>query len=477
MTHMTPAGIGERAARVLALRVRPSATAAEIASALIDVRAVRAWADAQESGLVAQLSAVTPFPENIIADANRCSLGAASMTKERSDTLSVTPSLASALSDGVITAGHVDAVTRASKKLDDEAQRSEFIERADSMMSAAVGETIDEFGKRLDREINRMRTDDGEDRLTRQRRDVRVRTWTDGEGMWNLRGRFDPVSAISLHAALTSRVDAMFSAETPELCPTDPREKNGFLAAHALARLMTNAGEVLEESAATGLPGTQQTLDESHRSSGRRRRGAAHAHSPSPSPTGTFAARTMLTGLAGDPAALDAAPHRGAGSARRPEYLAVIDADTSEPGAPHVEYAIPVELPERVIGELAARAEVVGVVVRNGVVLHAPGRIDLGRTTRLANRAQRRALRALYRSCAIPGCSVEFDRCKVHHVVWWRNGGATDLANLLPVCSHHHSKIHDAGWAVTLGPKRELTLRLPDGQVRCAGPPSRRSAA
>jgi hypothetical protein len=116
------------------------------------------------------------------------------------------------------------------------------------------------------------------------------------------------------------------------------------------------------------------------------------------------------------------------------------------------------------------------VVVRNGVVLHAPGELHLGRTTRLANRAQRRALRALYATCAIPGCSVRYDRCKLHHIVWWRNGGRTDLDNLVPVCAHHHSKIHDNGWDITVGPNRELTIRFPDGTIHNTGPPTRNAA-
>ena len=52
--------------------------------------------------------------------------------------------------------------------------------------------------------------------------------------------------------------------------------------------------------------------------------------------------------------------------------------------------------PQRVLAELAGDADVTAVVVRNGVVLHAPGELNLGRMTRLANRAQRRALRGLY---------------------------------------------------------------------------------
>jgi hypothetical protein len=116
------------------------------------------------------------------------------------------------------------------------------------------------------------------------------------------------------------------------------------------------------------------------------------------------------------------------------------------------------------------------VVVRNGVVLHAPGNLNLGRSTRLANRAQRRALRGLYATCAIPGCTTHYDRCKLHHVIWWRHGGRTDLDNLLPVCSRHHHKIHDSGWVVELGPNRQLTIRYPDGTVQSTGPPTIRAA-
>jgi len=115
-------------------------------------------------------------------------------------------------------------------------------------------------------------------------------------------------------------------------------------------------------------------------------------------------------------------------------------------------------------------------VVRNGTIVSAPGSLDLGRTTRLANRAQRRALRALYRGCGIPGCDVSFDRCTIHHVVWWRHGGPTDLWNLLPVCSRHHHHIHDRGWQLSLGPNRELTIVTPSGQVMTTGPPHRWAA-
>jgi hypothetical protein len=151
--------------------------------------------------------------------------------------------------------------------------------------------------------------------------------------------------------------------------------------------------------------------------------------------------------------------------------VVVIDADAPDQTGPVCEFSIPVEIPARVLATLAGDADVSAVVVRNGVVLYAPGELNLGRSTRLANRAQRRALRGLYRSCAIPGCGVGYDRCKLHHIIWWRHDGRTDLDNLLPVCSVHHGRIHHDNWQIELGPNRELTLTLPDGTIHTTGPP------
>jgi hypothetical protein len=160
----------------------------------------------------------------------------------------------------------------------------------------------------------------------------------------------------------------------------------------------------------------------------------------------------------------------------RMEIVAVLDATVLDAeGLPRVDWGLPVELPPSLLAKLFGTARVHPVVVGNGVVLHAPGKLHLGRTTRIANRAQRRALRALYGTCSVPGCAVRFGDCKIHHVHWWRHGGLTDLDNLLPVCVRHHHNIHDAGWQVALAADRSLTVSLPDGQVMTTGPP-RRSA-
>ena len=167
---------------------------------------------------------------------------------------------------------------------------------------------------------------------------------------------------------------------------------------------------------------------------------------------------------------------RGGGRAGRPEVIVVVDTRESGGTGPTVDWGIPVELPVKVLTDLVPRADVHTIVVRDGAIVHAPGRLDLGRTTRLANAAQRRALRAIYPTCAIPDCPTRFDHGKIHHVRWWRHGGRTDLDNLLPVCIRHHTAIHHEGWTVELTPDRVLTVTLPNGEVMTTGPPRRRAA-
>lgn len=179
-------------------------------------------------------------------------------------------------------------------------------------------------------------------------------------------------------------------------------------------------------------------------------------------------AHALLSLVRGD------AEGNGAGGA---EIIVVVDHTVAD-GPPDIDWGRPVDIPARVLDDLLGQpgTKVHEVVVGNGVVLRAPGRLDLGRTTRLANRAQRRALRALYRGCAVPGCDAAFDQCTIHHLHWWRHGGCTDMVNLLPLCSRHHHLVHDAGWTLHLGPNRKLTVTTPGGRTMTTGP-TRRWAA
>jgi hypothetical protein len=161
----------------------------------------------------------------------------------------------------------------------------------------------------------------------------------------------------------------------------------------------------------------------------------------------------------------------------RPEIVVVEDHTNPTPdGQPTLDWGLDVDLPQEYLDALRPRAKIYSIKVRDGIVVDAPGELNLGRTTRLANRAQRRALHGLYATCAIPGCRVRYSRTKLHHVIWWRHGGRTDLCNLLPVCEQHHQNIHNNGWLITLGPNRQLIIPLPDATIMTTGPPKRHAA-
>jgi hypothetical protein len=422
---MKLAAVVERVERLATLDATAAAAKAELEAGLVAARELDAWVEARRSMIVTLLAAVDAFPESTIAAAAKTSIGTASKTTERAGTLVETPTLAGALGDGAVTAGHVDAVTRAGKQLNTE-QRSELFDRVESLVDIAAAGTVEEFTRRVKLEADRIEASDGMDRFERQRRATRVSTWTDLDGMFNLRGRFDPLTGTRIAARLDQAVETLFTQTTPELAPSDLIEKQRFLAAHALARL-------IEGAAGDGKPGR---------------------------------AEFVVVVDAGAPTATATATDLG------------LDVEVGELQPSQVSWPIPVEVPTRVLAELIGDpdSDVVGVVVCNGVILHAPGTLDQGRTNRIANRAQRRALRSMYATCGIPGCSVAFDRCHAHHLIWWRHGGRTDLHNLLPLCTRHHTKVHHDGWVISLGPNRELTLRLPDGQIMTTGPPTIRAA-
>lgn len=94
--------------------------------------------------------------------------------------------------------------------------------------------------------------------------------------------------------------------------------------------------------------------------------------------------------------------------------------------------------------------------------------LDVGRNARLAEKRQRRALKAIFKHCAFPGCTVPFRFCEIHHVDWWSRGGVTDLHLLVPYCWTHHHFLHEGGFSVTRLQASEggrLVHRRPDGGV------------
>src|SRR5262245_9890051 len=148
---------------------------------------------------------------------------------------------------------------------------------------------------------------------------------------------------------------------------------------------------------------------------------------------------------------------------RVPEVSVLIDLATLKAGLHDqsvCETADGNPLPPDTVRRLGCDADILPVVLGGeGEVL------DVGREQRLATRAQRRALRAMYRTCGYPGCQVRFEACRIHHVHWWEHFGPTALHNLIPLCSSHHHLVHEGGWTLTLRPDRTISLHRPDGTL------------
>jgi len=81
--------------------------------------------------------------------------------------------------------------------------------------------------------------------------------------------------------------------------------------------------------------------------------------------------------------------------------------------------------------------------------------LAVGRTTRIATPAQRRALAARDGGCIIPGCQVPAENCQTHHVREWSTGGRSDLENLALLCWAHHRQVDLGMWAITPAPPDE----------------------
>jgi hypothetical protein len=147
------------------------------------------------------------------------------------------PSLAEALDHAQVTPGHIDALTRSAKSLEPE-QRRQLFDKADPLVDVATHATVEQFARRIRTEVNRIIADDGIARLKRQQRATSMSTWVDVDGMWNVRGCFDPISGLSLSSALDATIEKLFAESVPDTCPSDPVEKQRHLRALAFARLV-----------------------------------------------------------------------------------------------------------------------------------------------------------------------------------------------------------------------------------------------
>jgi hypothetical protein len=163
----------------------------------------------------------------------------------------------------------------------------------------------------------------------------------------------------------------------------------------------------------------------------------------------------------------------GGRSPNLPHLVVVVDHETLQAG-PHeatiCETADGKDLSLDAVARLGCDA-----VIRKVVLDHRGVPISVGRQSRTATAGQRAAIQSVYSSCAWGACDRPLSHCQLHHIEEWSHGGATDLPNLVPLCSFHHHQVHEGRWRIELQADRALRILRPDGSHHATtGTPTRR---
>ncbi len=360
-------------------------------------RTVRSFTDACEvriarrSRLLAAEGRSEPAA-GVLAQGGLRSTKEAQAAAQREQVCEAMPVFESALCDGAVSTGHVDAIAAATGRLD-ETEKAAFNEHAQQLVADAERQSVETFARECRELARTLQYDEGVARLENQRRQNNLRQRVDRvSGMHHFHLEVDPESGAKVTAAYTAHL------ATLRVRHRDDDISRDRLGAQAMVELITGARAIDRR-----VPEVSVLID----------------------------LATMINGL----------------------HEASI-CETSDATM----------LPPDTARRLCCDAEILPIMLNgDGEVL------DLGRSRRTANRAQRRALRAMYRTCGHPDCQTPFDHCQIHHVIWWERFGLTDLDNLIPLCSRHHHLVHEGGWTLTLGDHRIITLTRPDGVTYFTG--------
>ncbi len=97
--------------------------------------------------------------------------------------------------------------------------------------------------------------------------------------------------------------------------------------------------------------------------------------------------------------------------------------------------------------------------------------LDFGRRTRTIADGLRHFLTARDGGCTWPGCDRPPSYTEAHHRKHWIDGGETNPEDLELLCCHHHHKVHEGGWTMTIGqdPDRTPWFWPPDGRPPLQG--------
>ncbi len=221
----------------------PGPTSAVVHRALRAIAQLAAMLDARRVACVQVLEQCSWQPVSDLASGLRTTRREAGEVVRRSDTLRKAPQLGEALAAGEIGSGHVDRLSGSLARLDP-AQRRELLSGEAALVGVAREVGVEEFDRYLREQERRVQADDGQGRLERQRRAVRLRTGIDREtGMarWTL--VVDPATALGLDGRVRAITESRFHGGLiPAEAPDDPIERDQFLRAHGLIELINGGG-------------------------------------------------------------------------------------------------------------------------------------------------------------------------------------------------------------------------------------------
>jgi hypothetical protein len=151
-------------------------------------------------------------------------------------------------------------------------------------------------------------------------------------------------------------------------------------------------------------------------------------------------------------------------------YLHTTDAALAEDPDPDAPPAELVDLDLPVANETARRLAC-DATVRPVVEDDQGLPVRLGRRRRTVPPHLWRLLKQRDRHCRFPGCG-RTRGLHAHHRRHFADGGATDLDNLILLCTRHHRFVHEGGWTIRQrDPLAPFEFVRPDGRVLDARPP------
>ena len=447
-----------------------------------------------------------------------CSQREARRRARRAEALADMPAVADALAEGAITAEHADSLVKAAEATSTEAVDTDpvLLAKAKSLPADLAAREVADWAHRHQREQDR------EEKFRRQRELRSHRMWTDADGMFNTRGRFDPVTGAHIRAVIDDAANRLYRADGgrdggDKIRTWDQRNADAIAAALGIIPTpapgigstgntgtlsIDSVGETgtrrhpespsnhkLADIYATAEPATGR-----HPEFGNGHRHAAEPVSKDPELGADAPGRGVARGQGFRRLPAKSAPVTGPAGRDEPQHpvteplgrdkpnlslrnqiIVVAHTDAITGADPQAPCEIPGTgpIPRSELERLACEAELFGILFNgNGLPLWH------GRRTRTVSPQQWRTLIARDRGCVLCGASPS--HCHAHHIIPWSPpaAGPTDIDNLVLVCNRHHHHIHqhnltltrhpDGGWTTHTTDRQHLTRRPGDRVQRAA---------